>query len=100
MFLVNPRVTRRCPRGFLRPDYVSRNSHRLCRRLRGFPRPDHVSLVIHVCYVNVPTSEPRFLHIYVYHSDVTEVSHDRTMFLVIHVYDRDACNSRPFTKKL
>ena len=40
-------------------------------------------LVIHVCYVNVPTSGPCFLHIYVYHSDVTEVPHDRTMFLVI-----------------
>ena len=41
-------------------------------------------LIIHVCYVNVLTSGSCFLHIYVYHSDVTEVSHDRTMFLVIH----------------
>ena len=42
-FIVNPRVSRRRPLGFLRPDYLSRNPRGLCRRLRGFSRPDHVS---------------------------------------------------------
>ena len=36
MFLVNPRVTRRRPRGFLGPDHVWRNSRVLLRRFLGF----------------------------------------------------------------